>query len=257
MDPKELEKRLAGHSLVHQIDMVERGYARIQTAFLYPEGSSIDVFLAHDAPLFDGYRLSDMGQTFDWLLDVQVRPWLSRKRQSFVGDVLRIYGVSQNGGALELPLASLDELPQGIVRLGQACVRVADLIYTRRSSLQAPIAEEVEELIADTELLYETNPELEGRYGNRVRVDFLVHGPHTPSAILTWSSASGPQAHIQGNEIFRRWYDLDTPDRREQRVTVWDDRYDSYRSDDLDRVRDMSDLVALSERTTIRDLLAA
>lgn len=41
------------------------------------------------------------------------------------------------GRALELPLGSLDELSEGIVRLGQTCLRVADLIYTSTANRNA------------------------------------------------------------------------------------------------------------------------
>lgn len=253
IDVAEVEKRLAGQCLVQGVNGTERGYVRIETAFLYPEGSNVDLFVRRDGELL----LSDLGTTMGWLLDIQIRPWLSKKRQAFIEDALRIHGVQQREGRLEIVLPSLDDLVAGIVRLGQACVRVADLIYTRRSSLQSPAAEEVEEIFADSGLRYETDPEIEGRFGARVRVDFLVHGRRKSTAVLTWSSANRTQAHIQANEIFRRWYDLDTPARSEQRLTIFDDRYDTYREDDLKRLRDKSDVVALSDRDAILELVAA
>jgi hypothetical protein len=257
IDVADVQRRLAGHSVVQAVERIEKGHVRIETRFLYPEGSSVDLFIPRDETLFPQVRLSDLGHTMQWLLDVQVRPWLSKKRQAFVEDVLQLYGVAQEGGALALKLASLDEIVPGIVRLGQACVRIADLIYTRRSSLQAPATEEVEEVLAEGELKYQPDQELEGRFGSRVRVDFLVHGRQTSSAVLTWSSANSSQAHVQANEIFRRWYDLDIPARKEQRVTVFDDRYDVYREDDLRRLREKSDVLGLSDRMAILDLLAA
>jgi len=84
-------------------------------------------------------KLTDLGQTTSWLLDVQVRPWLSKKRQRFVKDALRIHEVRQKGGALERSLPTLDVLVDGVMKLGQACVRVADLTYTRRRSLQSSV----------------------------------------------------------------------------------------------------------------------
>ena len=48
---------------------------------------------------------------------LQVRPWLSRKRQAFLEDALRLHRVKQVGGALELPLASLDDLVSAVVAL--------------------------------------------------------------------------------------------------------------------------------------------
>jgi hypothetical protein len=57
--------------------------------------------------------------------------------------------------------------------------------------------------------------------------------------------------------VFRKLYDLDTPTRNEQRVTIYDDRYDDYRGEDLERIRDLSELVALSARQDVVALLAA
>ena len=245
------------HALVREVDSLPQGHVRLETAFLYPDGASVDVFLVQEEPLLPPRKLSDLGQTMSWLLDVQVRPGMSRKRQQLVEDALRIYDVRQVGGALEHSLPSLDQLMEAIVHLGQACVRVADLVYTRRGSLQSAVIDEIEELLADAELTYEANQELEGRYGARVRVDFLARGRQITSALLAWSSGSSSQAHVQANEIFRRWYDLDVPTRSEQRVTVLDDRYDVYREEDLCRLRDLSDIVALSDRQTMHDLLAA
>ncbi|MBI2569280.1 MAG: DUF1828 domain-containing protein [Candidatus Schekmanbacteria bacterium] len=257
VDVPEIQRQVAGHHLVRSVDELRTGHVRIETGFLYPEGSAVDLFIVHDRTLFPRLCLSDLGQTIAWLADVQVRPWLSKKRQAFLNDVLRLYGVAQAGGALELTIPSWNELVPGIMRLGQACVRVADLVFTRRTSLQAPVTEEVEEVLAEGALDYETNPELEGRFGNRVRVDFLVHGRRMPLAVLTWSSANRSQAHVQANEIFRRWYDLDIPARREQRVTILDDRFDVYRDDDMKRLREKSDMLGLSDRVGILDVLSA
>ena len=88
-------------------------------------------------------------------------------------------------------------------------------------------------------------------------MDFLVSGARTKSALLTLSNQSSSQAHVLANEIFRRWYDLDVPARTEQRVTILDDRYDTYREEDLRRLRDKSEVLALSDRRGIGDLLAA
>lgn len=252
-----IRTRVEGHALVRGVDTTPRGIVRLETAFLYPDGSSVDVFLEEESPLFRQLKLTDLGQTTAWLLDVQVKPWLSKKRQRFVEDALRIYGVVQNGGALELPLPSIDMLMDGVVRLGQACVRVADLTYTRRSSLQTGISEELEEFLSDTSLPFEPDQELIGRHGTPVRVDFLVRGQRRTSALLTLASGNRSQAHAVANEIFGRWYDLAVPDRREQRVTIFDDRFDVYRDEDLARLRALSDVVALSDRRSLHDLLAA
>lgn len=105
------------------VDALDKGHVRIQTAFLYPDGSHVDVFVPGDAPLLPPSKLTDLGQTMSWLLDLQVRPGLSKKRQRLVEDALRIYDVEQIGGALITSFPSMDEIVDGVVRLGQACVR--------------------------------------------------------------------------------------------------------------------------------------
>ncbi|MCK6520206.1 DUF1828 domain-containing protein [Myxococcota bacterium] len=255
INSEQLRDRLAQHPLVRSIDTLRTGPLRIETAFLYPDGASIDLFLCEEPSLFPAPALSDLGQTMSWLLDVQVKPWLSRKRQALLDDALRLYGVEQRGGELVKPLTSADDVLPGLVLLGQACVRTADLQYTKRSVLVTSFSEQVEESLIDAEVPYTPNVELEGRFSQAVRVDFLAEGPRLRSAILTLSSGNTSQAHICANEIFRKWYDLN--ERNEQRLTVLDDRADVYREEDLRRIRDLSDIVALSDRQTLRDLLMA
>lgn len=257
----EVRRELACYPLVRDLDRVASGAVRVETCFVYPDGASVDVFVGHrpnlgpeEAP---PYSVTDGGQTIAWLLDVQVKPWLSKKRQAFVDDALRLYGVRQEGAVLACDLAGLSGLSDAVVRLGQACVRVADLNYTRRASLQTVFHEEVEEILADGDVPYEPNVELEGRFGNVVRVDFLAAGRRSRSAVLGLSSGNRSQAHVQAVEIFKRWYDLDVPERDEQRVTVWDDRQDVYRDDDLQRLEQISAMIPLSDREGLIELVAA
>ena len=65
------------------------------------------------------------------------------------------------------------------------------------------------------------------------------------------------QAHNLANEIFRRWYDLHSPERTEQKVTIVDDQRDVYREDDLKRLGDYSAVVPVSDQDGVRTLLAA
>ena len=82
--------------------------------------------------LFSPVRLTDAGETHGWLMDVQINPRTSAKRQAFVEDVLRIYGVEQEGLELFIDLGPSDEPFSKVVALGQSCVRVADLLFTKR-----------------------------------------------------------------------------------------------------------------------------
>src|SRR4051812_2777212 len=132
--------------MVRSKDVVPKGHLRFETKFLYPDRSSVDLFVVNPAQqklLPVSPVLSDLGQTTAWLADVQVRPWQSKKRQRFLDDAIYVLGVKQNGGALETEFAPDHQgLEDAIIRLGQACVRVADLSFTRRSSLVVTATDE-------------------------------------------------------------------------------------------------------------------
>ena len=260
----EVKQQLRDSSLVREIDVVPKGHIRIMTGLLYPDGASVDVFIVNDTPVTPTSatpakppRLSDLGQTIAWLLDVGVRPWQSKKRQAFIEDVLRLHDVQQDGGALLLDLKPGDDLMVGILRLAQSCIRVADLTFTRRASLQSPFSDDVEEVRADAELRFEVGAELVGRTRKPVRVDYLVTGQTKRSAVLALSALNAQSAHNSANEIFRRWFDLDVPWRNHENVTIYDDRQPFHREDDLERLQIFSQVIPFSEKETIVDLLAA
>lgn len=130
MDVEQIRTRLAGNALVRSVDDVPRGPVRIETAFLYPEGSSVDLFVLDSCSADSFGRLSDVGETMDWLLDVQIQPETSPRLLEIVNQVLHSCGVTLEAGSLSVALPTIDDLPDAIVRLGQACLRVADLVYT-------------------------------------------------------------------------------------------------------------------------------
>lgn len=256
--PEDLKQALAKASLIKGVDVVPRGHTRIETNFRYPDGTSIEVFLpsTEDSLQTGPLTLTDFGQTTSWLMNLQVKPWLSKKRQVFLEEALSNYDVVLEGGALVAQCKTVAELPSAIIRLGQACLRASDLVFTRRASLQSTFIEQFEEILSDVALFYEPAVDLPTRFRN-VRVDFLVHGSHSKSAVLTLASATSSAAHGAANEVFARFYDLKIDERPEQRVTVFDDSVDVYRDADLERLRTVSDVLPFSDRNSVHELLAA
>jgi hypothetical protein len=124
-------------ALVLDVDTVSRGHVRITTGFLYPEGSSMDLFLVNTEFTDGALKLTDFGSTLEWLMDLEVYPENSPAQTALLIAAARNCGVSFERGALELDLATVDELPDAIMRLGQTCLRVADLFYTTRGDFGA------------------------------------------------------------------------------------------------------------------------
>jgi len=245
-----------GCEMIRDVGKLPTGYVQIETGFLYPDGTSIEVFVRTGGQqrLDGALELSDLGQTFGWLHDVQVKPWQSKKRKMFVDDSLELFGASSDGGEIKLIARSMGELMGAVFRLGQACARVSDLTVTKRAVTPSMFVESVESLIVDTDLPYEPDVALLGR-SRSVRVDFLIIGPRRESAILTLSSGHTAQAHTAANEIFTRWFDLSK--RNEQRITVYNDDFNVYRDEDLERLREFSEVIASSDSDRLRESLAA
>lgn len=261
-DASMLLQRLKRLCMVRGADILPRGHVRLETAFTYPDGAFVDVFLVKGAksPQAPTALLSDLGQTTDLLLHHDVKPWSSKKRAVQLEDAIRLYGVELSGGALQKEVTSSDEaLQQGIVALGQACLRMSDLLFTKRLQLQTAFSDEVEEFLNDADLEYQTKAELPGLYAP-VLVDFLVKGRKATSAVMTLSARIPAAAHVQANEVFRKAHDLAAAGRTEQRVALIDDTTgvtEAYRDEDLRRIQSYATVVPFSDRDTLQSLLAA
>lgn len=256
-EERDIRQALQQAVLVRSLERVRRrNHLRIETDLRLPDGSFVDVFLAREPQLdIEGEKVTDFGQTMEWLSHVNVKPWLSARRREILEDAIGVLGVQLNGGALECSVTDITQVASTVSRVAQACVRVADMIYLRRSVVRSTFLEDVEEMLSGFELEFEPRAELRGRNDRLVNVDFLVTGPRAQSAVLTFGSGHRPVAHNQANEIFTKWYDLAERDFR--RVTVYDDRHDTYKDEDLDRLSAVSDVLPASRPDEIHAVLAA
>ena len=250
-----IQKTLSVSSLIRCVDRFENGHVRVETGLSYPDGSAIDVFLKNDQTQFPQSMLTDFGQTTFWLVSAAIKPWASKKRLQIIEDVVRIYGARTDGGALVMDVPDEQSLATSILRLGQACIRVSDLYFTRRSGIQSPAVDEVEELLAETDLSFESGADILSKFKKPVRVDFQVHGKRTQSAIIAIGGVTSSQVQTKSVDVFKRWYDLS--EWGNQKITVFDDRHDVYRDEDMKRLQDVSMLLPLSDSQTIKEAIAA
>jgi hypothetical protein len=259
-----INERLAGNVLIHSVDDVPRGHIRIETSFLYPDGSAIDVFLEQDnrlLPDIGGLTLTDFGSTWSWLQNLEIRPNKSATNRMHFDRILDLYGCRLNGSAIEQDVPDLDQLPAAIVQLGQACLRTADLIYSKRFRAQNNFNQDVETVISDLASDYQIGGEVPLRTGNIVKLDFRVRGRKHETAIITLSSGSEQAARNRAFDINARWDDLrdlsDWTQLGNQCVTVFDDDRNVYSMQDLNRLERKSILVPLSSPETLGSVLEA
>jgi len=141
-DIAEAPSILSCNPLIEAVDTVPKGHVRIATAFRYPDGSTVDLFVAGRHGLLPGIgplTLTDFGNTLLWLDRLPIRPLTSARLRTLMEDVLQTHGITHVGGALCCTV-DIDDLLSGIIRLGQACIRVADLVFTQCTPEQGSVA---------------------------------------------------------------------------------------------------------------------
>lgn len=129
----QIKKLLAHNPLVAHIDTVSKGHIRIQTELLYPDGTSIDLFLEKRNDLLEIHKpkLTDFGGTWSWLQNLGFQSNKSVIKNFHSDRIMKLYCCSLKGAAIEHEVDTLDELPDGIARLGQACLQMAELIKSK------------------------------------------------------------------------------------------------------------------------------
>jgi hypothetical protein len=172
-----LQQRLECAKLVEEFSVVGK-YLRLQTRLLYPDGSNIDVFLS---PEPSRLQMSDLGNTMTWLSHLGIRPWQTLRRNEQVDEMLRGLGVELDGGELIPSVLPGEHESIAMIRVAQACTRLADLYLTKRRQV-AQFREDVEEAVSAFDLPYTVDAQLLGRSGERVSVDMLVHGKQSDLA---------------------------------------------------------------------------
>lgn len=251
---------LGRFGLVRNVDLLPKGHTRIETAFHYPDGSSMDLFVAHrDSDLLNGLEpleLTDFGNTLSWLGQIGIDPFKSQRRRKQMSDILRMYDVREEGTAIKCRVSS-NEIGEGIIRLGQACLRLADFAFMVRFLPRAQFAEEVEDVLDGAGFRYEPDAPLTGSESKVHKVDFQVYGQRTDTALmlLPAETKNPATARIRAEHVFAVFFDLQI--WRGQRVAALDDRASIYQDADLSRIEKVASIVSFSDRQALVEFLKA
>ena len=254
----EIQSTLSGSTLALNINAISGGHIRIQTAFLLPEGAYIDVYIKNENQLnLDGkVTLTDFASTICWLDDFQIQPWKSPGNKRRMSHILECFDIQYNAGALECRVLPQD-LAAGVMRMGQACLRMADLMFTKRLGWSGEFGKQVADLLSESGFEAEEKYQVTGRDGNVIVIDFFVKGTRTGTGIMPLSGKNSDATHTKSNEIFTRWYDLRKNEWQGQPVTLVDDSMDIYKPQDLSRLADVSNVINVSDEDKLFELLRA
>lgn len=262
---EQIKNSVGQNALIEHVDTVPKGHIRIATGFMYPDGSSIDVFLEQERggsnEMAQRPKLTDFGGTWSWLQNLEMRPNKTPAQKLHFNKIMEVYGCQLSGAAIELQLANLTDLPLGIIRLGQACLRTADMIYTKRLRLQNSFNQDVEELISEIAANYEPGGFIPLNTGAAIKIDFKVRGQRAETAIQTLASGNSQYAHQRAVEINARWDDIrelsEWTNQGNQCLTIFDDNSNVYDLQDIRRLERKSIVLPVSDTETLTSVLNA
>jgi len=218
------------------------GFLRVRTPFWYPDGGVVDVFVKER----DGkFTLTDLGEALGWLRNQSLSGRRSPRQQKLDQDVCLTQGVEFFKGQLVLRCEDLTRLSDGIVRLGQAMVRVADVWFTTRTRSVESITDEVSDLLQEKLIPFERGVKLAGRSGRDWSVDFQTRTVDRSALVCVLSSGSQAAARRIAEHICAEWYDLSllkTGSQPTRFVSLFDDTIDVWGEEDFRLVESVSDI---------------
>jgi hypothetical protein len=231
LDCQVLESLAREASLIGECDRVRNGALRICTPLLYPNGSSVDVFIEPDSDV-GSFKLTDYGQTAQYLRESQLNLLSSARRKALLLQVC------------------------AIIRLAQACVRIADFASHHALRSANPFRSKVEGFLESSHFEYEPDVFIESVFEREERIDFRVDAGTARSYMLIIPSMAEDAAHQTANEIFRKWHDLKPKQGSVKFVTVYNSGNKSFRRDDIQRLATYSKTFAYpSEQQQLVGLL--
>ena len=248
-----VEKKLQCVSLVMDVDFIDFNTLRISTPLKFPDGSFIDVFVEIENGLPLQFKVSDLSQTFSWLLDMAIDVPKAGRRKSFLASILDTYGVIERDGEIYTYANDMNELPNAVLSIAQSSLRISDLMFTQRVSRTTDFNENFEDFL-DVHNLSFTEKRFEVR-GKSVVIPYFVKGERTSTLIQTLSTKSVASAPKIALDAFARWYDINRETELPLCVTVFDDESNIFKQPDLDRISDYSKLIPWSDQPTLLETL--
>lgn len=234
-------------------------HLRVATPFALPDGDLLVVFILRhsDPPL-----LGDLGETLRWLRSHQPDGAASTRRSERVLQLATeagaSLGVTLHHGELRTHARPDEPLGAAVVRLAQACLRVADLRRSMRPPPPPPFADEVEAHLRATltarPLTIARADRIAGISATTWSVDFRVRTPHRHVLLFLLASERRDHARKLAEHVVAACTDLAhlrklrrTP---VQFITVFDDRGAAWNDADARLVAPFATPYRWSERAT-------
>ncbi|NQT39091.1 MAG: DUF1828 domain-containing protein [Planctomycetes bacterium] len=218
-----------------------RGYVRIRTPYLLPDGDIIDLFLRDDGKY---HTLTDLGETLRWLRCNALTARKTIKQRQLIADVCRTCGIELFKGQLTLRTEAESGFAEKVTRLAQACLKVADIWFTFRTRSGQSVSDEVSDLLETKNIQFERNERQVGRSGRMYTIDFHTYAANSSSLVLVLATGTRGATRRISEHVMATWHDLSNLRSQSQVrfVSLFDDTVDVWQSEDFRIVEDFSDV---------------
>lgn len=234
-----------------------KGFIRVRTPFLYPDGDVIDLFIEERN---GSVTITDLGETMRWLRSQSISPRRSPKQTKLIEDVCLNHGLEFFRGMLLARVKPGDNLAAVAMRAAQGALRVADIWFTMRTRSVESASDEVELFLTERSVAFERNQPLVGRSGRTWRPDFHTRMPKRSSLVCVLSTGSRAAAKNVTEHVLAAWYDLNNmrvgPEGL-QFVSLFDDTMDVWSDEDFNLLKELSVVVRWSQPDEFIQALAA
>ncbi|MGN0366747.1 MAG: DUF1829 domain-containing protein [Suilimivivens sp.] len=120
------------------------------------------------------YIITDDGETLGELYLSNFNLFSSQKRESIFNQILLAHGISKSDNDELFASCSKDDLYQKVHMLTQCMIKVSDLFYTAKNTVQSLFIEDVQSYLDENDIRYSPNISFLGVSGLTTNYDFVI-----------------------------------------------------------------------------------
>lgn len=219
---------------------------RITLPYLNRNNDCTEIFIKISG---DKYTLTDDGETISELELSNFNLFSSKKRTELFNRILLSHGVKKSDNNELYIECSKDDLPQKKHMLSQCMIKVSDLFYTAKNTVQSLFLEDVQLYLDDKDIRYTPNVSFPGKSGLTTNYDFAI--PKSKSAPERIIKVVNNIDQTQANSILFLWDD--TRQNREQNSTLYVFLQDKYKNVSSTIITSMKNYNVIPVKWSARD----
>lgn len=175
---------------------------RITLPYLNRNNDCTEIFIKVDG---NDYILTDDGETINELELSNFNLFSSQKRTDIFNRILLSHGIKKSNNNELYTICSRDELPQKKHMLSQCMIKVSDLFYTAKNTIQSLFLEDVQLYLDELDIRYTPDISFPGKSGLTTNYDFAIpKSKNAPARIIKVVNNIDQQ---QANNIIFLWED--------------------------------------------------